>query len=184
VTDVELWYTRDGRTWQKHGSARQSRPPYVAEVDAEDLYGFTLVVHSGVGLGKKPPQEGDVPQVWVEVDTTKPEVRLLGVEVGKDADCRAVTISWRAADKNLSPRPVTLSYATQAGGPWTPIASQVENTGRYVWRMPADVPHHFLVRVEAADEAGNVGMAQTPTPVLDDLAQPTAAILNVGPAGK
>jgi hypothetical protein len=179
VTDVELWYTRDGRIWQKHGTAHQSRPPYVAEVQDEDLYGFTLVAHSGVGLGKRPPKEGDRPQVWVEVDTTRPNVRLLSVETGKDADARNLTVLWRATDSNLGPRPITISYATQADGPWHPIAARIKNTGRYVWQMPLDGPQRFLLRVEAVDQAGNVGMAQTPSAVLKDLAQPTTSILNV-----
>src|ERR1700730_18680169 len=54
--------------------------PYVVEVDKEDLYGFTLVGKSGVGVSKQPPQAGDMPHILVEVDLTKPLVRLLGAE--------------------------------------------------------------------------------------------------------
>jgi hypothetical protein len=183
ITDVELWCTRDGRTWKKQDTAHRGQPPCVIEVDDEDLYGFTLVVRSGVGLGKQ-PQEGDKPQVWVEVDVTKPFVRLMGMEAGRGTEGRQLTIQWKATDKNLGPRPITLYYATQANGPWMPIAAQLENTGHYVWNMPADAPHQFFVRVEAADLAGNVGMAQTPTALIDDMSQPTTAILAVEPADK
>jgi hypothetical protein len=183
VTAVELWCTRDGRSWKKLKTFEQAHPPCVFEVDEEDLYGFTLVVRSGVGLGKQ-PQEGDKPQVWVEVDTTRPVVRLMGVEAGPADRGRSLTIRWKATDKNLGPRPINLLYATQAAGPWKPIATQVENTGHYVWQMPSDVPHHLLVRVEAVDLVGNLGVAQTTNPLLDDLSQPTASILAVEGTGK
>jgi hypothetical protein len=178
VTAVELWCTRDGRTWKKLKSFEQAHPPCIIDVDEEDLYGFTLVVRSGVGLGK-PPQEGDKPQVWVEVDTTRPVVRLMGVEAGPVAQGRSLSIRWKATDKNLGQRPITLLYTTEAAGPWKPIATQLENTGYYVWHIPNEVPHHLLVRVEAVDLVGNIGVAQTTNPLLDDLSQPTASILAV-----
>ena len=65
-----------------------------------------------------------------------------------------------------------------------PIVSKLENSGRYVWQMPADVPFQFLVRVEATDRAGNVGSDETAKPVSVDLAQPKGIILNVEPAAK
>src|SRR5205823_2971460 len=147
VSVVELWYTQDraGRTWQKHPSdqAGDVRPPFAVDVSGEGLYGFTLVVKSGVGLGDRSPQVGEQPQVWVEVDTTKPVVRIGNVEVGRGPDAGRLTINWNATDKNLGRQPITLAYAEQAGGPWTPIAANVENTGRYVWQMPPGVPYKF-----------------------------------------
>jgi hypothetical protein len=182
VSSVELWYTQDpaGRVWQKYREENGDvHPPFSVDVHGEGLYGFTLIVRSGVGLGDRPPQVGDPPQMWVEVDTTKPVVRLVGVDVGRGADSGKLTIQWVASDKNLAREPVTLSYAEQAGGPWTPIASGVDNSGHYVWQMPPGVPYRFLVKVEAADRAGNVGAAETPTPVIVDLHLPKGVILNV-----
>src|SRR5205085_10629766 len=147
----------------------------------EGLCGFTLVVRSGVGLGERPPQVGDPPQAWVEVDLTKPIVRLQGVEVGRGADSGKLTILYQANDKNLARQPITLSYAETVGGSWKPIAAGVENNGRYVWQMPQDVPYQFLVRVEAVDGAGNAGSDETPKPVAVDLTLPKGVILDVGP---
>jgi hypothetical protein len=194
VSAVELWYTQDGRTWQKHGEQKRDeqrpeetepRPPYVVEVHGEGVYGFTLVVRSGVGLSERPPQVGDAPQIWVEVDKTKPVVHLLGVEVGQGNATGSLTVTWTATDKNLSQQPISLSYATVPEGPWTPITpAPVENNGRYVWRMPPGVPYQFLVKVEAVDKAGNIGSAQTTQLVKVDLAKPRPTILDVSPAGK
>jgi hypothetical protein len=185
ISLVELWYTRDGRNWQKYRDYPNQQPPLVFEVQDEGLYGFTLIVRSGVGLGERPPQVGDPPQAWVKVDLTNPVVRLLGAEVGRGNEAGNLTITWSATDENLGRQPVTLSYAEQAEGTWTPIAANLENTGRYVWKMPpTGVPYRFLVRVEAADRAGNVGRDQTANPVIVDLAKPRASILKVEPAEK
>jgi len=189
VSAVELWYTQDpaGRSWQKYreeevkdGMPPQS--PFQVEVNGEGIYGFTMVVRSGVGLlGERPPQAGDQPQVWVEVDLTKPAVRLGAVEVGRGIDAGRLTIQWTAADKNLSKQPITLSYAERTEGPWKTILANLENSGRYTWQMPADVPYKFLVRVQATDRAGNVGFDETPKPIIVDLSQPKGVILNVDP---
>jgi hypothetical protein len=51
--------------------------------------------------------------------------------------------------------------------------------------MPTDgVPYQFLVKVEAADLAGNVGEAITPDLIKVDLSTPKVRILNVEPSGK
>jgi hypothetical protein len=186
VSIVELWLTRDGRNWSKFSEDRgnsQAGPksPYVVEVTEEGQYGFTLVARSGVGLGERPPQVGDPPQVWVEVDLTKPVVGITRVDPPRSVDDRNLTISWSASDKNLGRQPITLSYSEKAEGIWTPIATNLENTGRYVWPMPSDVPFRIFIRVEAADRAGNVGSAQSPNPILVDLSKPKVNILNVEP---
>jgi hypothetical protein len=181
VDQLELWCTRDGGHWHKHSIEHHTRPPYVLDVDDDDLYGFTLVAHSGVGVGSKPPRDGDQPQVWVEVDTTQPAVRLLNTRVDRDAEGRQLTVLWKATDKNFGPRPITISYAPQADGPWGPVAAHVENSGRCTCPLPAAMPHRFFVRIEAVDLAGNRGIAQTRSALLDDAAQPTASIVTVEP---
>jgi hypothetical protein len=187
VSAVELWYTQDpgARNWQKgREETGDIHSPFVVDVNGEGLYGFTLIVRSGVGLADRPPQVGDRPQVWVEVDLTKPLVHLGTVEVGRGADKDKLTIHWTATDKNLGRQPITLTYSEQAGGPWKTIAAGIENNGRYIWQMPTDVPFRFLVRVEAVDKAGNSASVDTPGPVIVDLAQPKGIILNVEPAAK
>jgi hypothetical protein len=182
---IELWYTQDGRNWQKYKEDTTGKPPLVFDVHQEGLYGFTLVARSGVDLGERPPQPGDAPQIWVEVDETKPVVRVLGVDVGRGNDAGTMTITWTATDKNLQSQPVTLSYAEQADGPWTTIAANLANSGKYVWKMPpSGMPYRFFVRVEAIDKAGNVGVDQTAKEVIVDLHLPKPRIVDVGAAGR
>lgn len=180
ISAVELWYTQDGRNWQKYEERPNPQPPFVVEVNDEGTYGFTLLVKSGVGLAERPPQVGDPPQVWVEVDLTRPVVQVLNVDVGRGSDSGNLTITWRATDKNLGRQPIALFYAEQAGGPWTPIARDLENSGRHVWKMPTQgTPYRFFVKVEAVDRAGNLGAAEWDKPVIVDLALPKVRILNV-----
>jgi len=103
---------------------------------------------------------------------------------------KAVTILWEANDKNLTARPIALSWARTAGGPWQPIVSQLENTGQYVWKLPAGVPPRIWVRVEAEDLAGNLAVAETPDAIspapravaADDRPQSEVAVRAVQPA--
>src|SRR5262249_41973933 len=192
ISAVELWYTQDGRNWQKYplpaaGEGQGSnaeKSSLVFDVNDEGVYGFTLVARSGVGLGDRPPQVGDKPQVWVEVDMTRPVVQVQNVVVGRGADKGKLIIAWTARDKNLDRNPITLMYGEKESGPWTPIAQNLENTGRYTWTMPERVPYQFLVKVEAIDRARNVGASVTPELIKVDLPQPRVHILAVEPASK
>ena len=43
VALVEVWRTCDGHKWEKYAEQRNARPPFMAEVEKEGLYGFTLI---------------------------------------------------------------------------------------------------------------------------------------------
>jgi hypothetical protein len=178
LSGVELWYTQDCKDWKKHDAPPQAHS-YVIEVDEEGMYGFTLLAKSGLGLGKEPPAPGDLPQVWVMVDLSKPVVTLGEITPNVNGKTGSVAIRWKATDKNLGSTPVGLYYAEKEAGPWLPIATAQENSGRYVWQVPASAPPSFFVRVEATDLAGNLGRAQTAKPVLLDTSRPTVSILDV-----
>jgi hypothetical protein len=178
VAGVELWCTRDTRTWVRRDMQPPTAPACVVDVSDEDLYGLTLVVRNVNGIGR-PPMEGDKPQVWVEVDLTNPTVRLMGVDVERDNASRSYTIRWRAADKNLADKPISIFYAWQPDGPWTPIVRDIENSGQYIWVVPPSTPNRLFIRVQAADVGGNVGHAQTPEALEDYSQPPTATIRTV-----
>jgi len=187
VALIDLWFTQDGRSWHKYPPRPGEDPNQKAisfDVAGEGMYGLTLVAKSGVGLSERPPQIGDPPQIWIEVDLTKPVVQLHSVAVGQGPEKGKVTFTWSAYDKNLGKDPIALSYAEQVTGPWTPIAQGLANTGRYVWTMPERVPFQFLVKVEAADLAGNLGEAISEGAIKVDLSQPKVNITNVVPGGK
>lgn len=176
---VKLWYTVDGRNWSCYGEDEDHESPFQVEVGGEGTYGFTLVAQSGAGMGDDPPKAGDAPQIWIEVDLTPPLVQIFPPVPGQGPAAGILSITWTAQDVNLAARSIKLSYSEHADGPWRTIAENLENTGRYQWRTPKDVPYKFFVRVEAKDRAGNVGRADTLRPVFIDLTRPKLKILGV-----
>jgi hypothetical protein len=192
VSSVELWYTLyQGRAWNKlteypidMKAAGEGPKKLTFEVNDEGIYGITLVAKSGVGLGERAPQVGDRPQFWMEVDLTKPLVQIQDVHVGNGFDKGKLTIQWNARDKNLGGNPIRIAYAEQCEGPWNTIAEKLSNSGRYVWKMPEQLPFQFYVRVEAVDLAGNVGEALTLERVKVDLSMPKAQPLTIEAGGR
>jgi hypothetical protein len=180
LSGVELWYTTDTKNWKKYDAPAQSNA-YIIEVDAEGMYGLTLVARSGTGMAKEPPVPGEQPQVWVIVDTTKPAVQLGEVSAVAVPGGQTVTIRWKASDKNLARQPISLYYSERAEGPWKPIATNLENNGLYNWPLPPGMPGLFLVRVDAADMAGNIGSAESPRPMALDASVPKPVIVDVTP---
>lgn len=164
VAGLEMWGTTDMRSWKKYDIVTRAPSSLVVEVKEEGLYGFSMIARGKNELAKnQPPLPGEAPQVWVCVDLTKPDVQLLGAELNIMSKTPGLVIRWNARDRNLGPRPITLLYAERMEGPWTPIAANVENSGRYEWSMPPCVPSSVFVRVQAVDLMGNTGMAQTTT---------------------
>jgi hypothetical protein len=180
VAGVDLWTTKDCRDWHKQEVSPQNGA-FIVQVPEEGMYGFSLVAHSGVGMAKDPPSSGDLPQVWVVVDLTRPTVQALDVTLSS-GKTRTLTVHWKATDANLGHQPITLSYAEKEPGPWLPIAANLENSGCYAWQLPASVPPRVLVRVEAIDLAGNIGQATTSRAAVLDMARPEVSIVTVEPS--
>jgi hypothetical protein len=165
VAAVDLWGTQDLKTWKKFETVIQGNHAIVADLKDEGMYGFTLLPRTAGSTGADHPQPGDLPQVWVAVDCTRPVVQFLGAELNLTASTPTVILRWSAKDRNFGPHPLTLSYAQQPEGPWMQIAANVENTGRYEWTLPLGVPPTLHVRVHAVDLMGNASSGQTTTPL-------------------
>jgi hypothetical protein len=177
VTRVELWGTRDGGlTWNRYTVDDDNRTPLIATVDNEGLYGFKIVVQNA-GSSPAAPRAGEEPELWVAVDLKRPVVELTGIERGEGNLADHLVLRWRAQDNNLEPRPISLYFSSRAGGPWSAIATNLEDTGYYAWRVERYVPSRIYLRIEARDTAGNLAAFQTREPVeLTPPQQPTARL--------
>ncbi len=188
IRNVELYVTRDeGQHWQLSEGMPNAGLPMPADSQApgtpvkqtltvdlqgEGIYGFYLVVKSGAGLGKPPPQSGTLPQMRVELDTTPPEAVLYN-PVPEPGRRDALLMSWDASDRHLGPKPVTLEWAASPDGDWKVIGERdMANTGRYVWAVPPGVPPRVFFRLTVRDLAGNVSIAETKEAILIDLSEP------------
>jgi hypothetical protein len=156
LTGMELWGTTDGRVWKMYENVQFQPQSCIVEVAEEGTHGFVLVPRGGTK-----PRAGDSPMVWVTVDLTRPVVQIQGVEMSLTSRPPALVIRWTARDRNLGPRPVTISYAESPEGPWTTLAASVPNTGRLEMPVPSKLPSCVLLRIDAVDLAGNVGSART-----------------------
>lgn len=182
VARVELWGTRDGgKTWSSFGTDDDTQSPMIVNAPGEGPYGFRVAVESGVGLGGDPPVAGTVPDLWIGVDLTKPDVRLLASRQSTGIEAGKLMISWEARDSLLASQPISLFYSQAPGGPWTPIAANLENTGNYGWDVPATVPDEFFLRVEVRDAAGNLGICESPQSIHLDRQRPNVRIRGVRP---
>ena len=179
VSSVELWATRDGKAWQRYSNEPPPSGPLVVHVAEEGRYGFSIVVRNGLGLASPAPKHGEAPQRWVDVDETKPVVKMTECHVGKGPDANLLHVKWEATDHHMAVKPITISTSVSRDGPWTHVATELPNNGDYTWTMPKDVPYEFYVRVEASDRAGNVGHAKTHEPMKVDVCRPRGTIISV-----
>ena len=179
---VELWGTRDGgQSWLNFGAPPDQRNPLQVTVDGEGIYGFRIVVYSGSGLGGLPPKSGDQPDVWLGVDLTSPEARILNAEQGTENRSGELLVSWEASDRMLADRPISLLFSPQPNGPWSTIAAGLPNSGAYVWRLDNRVPDIVYLRMDVRDEAGNVRNADYGQPISIYRQRPAGRITNVRP---
>lgn len=177
IRAVELWSTTDGgQTWGVRGADPDNESPFDIETEGPGLYGFGIVVVGGNGLTSPVPQPGEAPQIWVRVDTQSPLVRLISARYGEGDETGALVIEYSCSDDNLIPRPVSLSFSETPAGPWTTIATGLENTGRYVWPADPRLPRQIYLRIEGQDLAGNIGIEARDTPVAVQGLAPRARI--------
>jgi hypothetical protein len=157
VEKVELWVTRNaGRDWDLWGVDEDRQSPLLVEAEAEGIYGFRVVIVGRNGLASQTPRAGDLADLWVGVDTTKPVAEITSAAYGSDQYAGHLDIRWTATDASLGNRPVSLLFSDSRSGPWTTLAAGLPNTGQYHWRVDWRVPEKFFLRLEVRDEAGNL----------------------------
>lgn len=181
IGKVEVWFTVDrGQTWRYAGEDRDRQSPAEFDLPGEGLFGVCFVVSNGAGYGAVPPARGDRADWWIEVDLTPPTVKLLGVRpASKQDELGTYIVSWSAADKNLSPAPISLYFSTSPNGPWQLLVKELKNQGEYAWRVPAAVRGLVFVRLEAADLAGNVAHDELTAGVQVDVVCPKVRVIGV-----
>ena len=183
---VELWGTRDGgRSWQSFGKDARGQSPMLVTVPGDGIYGFRMVIQNGPGMAGRPPLPGEVPGIWIGIDLTRPVGRITAVHQGVGPEGGKLFIDWEASDnRELAARPISLSFSERLGGPWTPMAGNLENTGHYAWQLTGSLPQRIYLRLEIHDAAGNMGIYETPEPVPLDLSSPAAQLRDLRPVGR
>jgi hypothetical protein len=163
------------------GFDTDTQSPISVTVDSEGMYGFRVVPQTVGGLAGRPPQDGDLPEIWVGVDLTKPHVRLLAADPGTETS--ELMLRWEAGDAHLDRRPISILWSDRPLGPWAPVATELENSGNYTWRPDNRVPERVYLRVEARDTAGNLGVFETNAPIVLRRQRPQGRIRGIRPIG-
>lgn len=185
IANVELWGTIDnGNSWRRYAIDSDRQSPIHVTVPNEGVYGFKILIESVGGFEPEKPRPGDQPEVLIRVDVTKPLLTLTRAEQGQGYLADRMEIGWSVGEEDLADQPIDLFYSNRKEGPWIPIASGIENTGQYAWRLQRHLPGMIFIRVEARDRAGNVSSAITPQPVLINLPQSTGTLRGVRTAPK
>lgn len=157
VDRVILWGTQDGVQWKSWASDPDSRSPFPVSVEQNGTYGFRIVVHSKDGLTGTGPSTGDPADIWITVDTEKPQTRINSVPYGRGPEAGQLVINYTVQDSELTVRPITLAYSSTVNGPWIIIDENLSNEGRHLWKPGTDVPQKIFLMIEARDKAGNIG---------------------------
>jgi hypothetical protein len=157
LESVRMWYTLDGGlTWTDYGLDEDRVSPIRFHAPGEGLFGFFLVLTNTAGPSSAPPSKSTPPQQWALVDFTPPVVQLHQVRQTTSFGEAVVQIRWTAVDAQLTPRPIELLYSRPGDEKQLRIAPEpVANTGRYDWRVPAELTGSFSIRVAATDRGGH-----------------------------
>jgi len=179
VGAVELFVTEnDGQEWFRYGNDADLKSPFHVDVRGEGTFGFAVRVRNGLGFVDAPPQPGQVPEIAVTVDGSAPVIEFSQPTLRADG-FGTMDLAWQVSDAHPHATPVRLEYSTTPAGPWTPVFDWQINHNGYQWAIRPGIPSSLYFRLLARDEAGNIGTAQTPQPVIVDLIKPIGRLLRV-----
>jgi beta-lactamase superfamily II metal-dependent hydrolase len=147
-------------------SPDQASYPYgsIVELTASPAAGWAFTGWSGGASGSANPISvpiaGNASVTATSVDVQAPAVTLtapVGGELWMEGTLQ--TIGWTATD-NAAVDSVNVDWSLLGpGGPWTPIAHAIANSGSYGWLVPSQTSDAALIRVTAFDHALNAGSA-------------------------
>jgi hypothetical protein len=182
VDEVQLWGSTDfGQSWIRWSLDEDLRSPLDVKVQREGIYGFRVVIVGRNGLATPAPHTGDLADIWVGVDTTRPAARITSAIYGEGVHAGELDIRWEVIDESLGDRAITLLFSEQASGPWTTIAAGLPNTKQYFWSVDPNTPRKLYLRLEVRDEAGNTTQHQLVEPISTTGLVPKAFIRSVRP---
>jgi hypothetical protein len=165
ATKVAAYATKDGgQSWEQIGEEGSRKGPMDCELPGDGTYGLILVA----GTESNPPQApaaGDTADWWVEIETHKPSVQMVDMHLGTGDEAGQIVIKWTAEAKHLGSNPVSLYWAPTPSGPWELGAKNMKANGCARWAVPEEAGNKFYLKLEATDQAGNVGRWESKEPV-------------------
>lgn len=173
VLSRELWYAAyDGKAWgewQKHGIVFQKEQPVVwAPNEGHWKVYFRKTLNSGLAMPV--PEAATKGHAEFIIDRTAPTGSVeVPASKAKLRGGAKYTIKWSANDPYLKASPITIRYSRDGKGTWDIIAADIPNTGSYEWTTPKDMTTGGQLQVLIADKAGNVGIAESSSILVDSV---------------
>lgn len=158
---IAIYYTNDnGFHWKKAGYFGREQSFFPLETEDDGDYGVNFV-----GPGQKPEEHTPAyPARMYHVDTMLPEVTVnidpekTWYNVGDD-----IRISWEAKDPHLEQFPVRIGMLmdfTASEHDLIELQRDLPDDGAIDYRISSETEgHEIVIRVEALDRAGNLGLA-------------------------
>ncbi|HVJ82594.1 MAG TPA: hypothetical protein VNC50_16105 [Planctomycetia bacterium] len=188
VGRVYLYFTRDGgKTWELCCEDADLQSPIEAELPGEGAYGLSIIVVNKAETGRHKPAPGELPQMLVHVDKTKPVALLKKPTPNPESPRDELVLSWESSDEHPTDKAVDLYYTPDPDVGWHKIARNLPASGKHAWRIPDGVPHLVFFRLVARDQCGNEERITTERPISIDLSNPQAklgSVIDVLPAPK
>jgi hypothetical protein len=148
--DIEL-STDNGATWSPIASSYTGGSPYpwtVANAEATSAKIRVTARDAAANAGI------DYSGVFSISDLTAPTVTVLSPNGGETWESGAEhPILWSATD-NVGVTTVDISYSSDGGSTWIPLATGESNDGTYPWTVPSNYSTNCQVRVQAYDAKG------------------------------
>ncbi len=165
-----------GATWQQVAVSAPDKSGFQYAAPSDGLYWFSVCVvdrqnkREPADIYKSPPGQK------VLVDTLKPTLRLLSAERHGDD----IVVGWEIQEDYPDLTSLKLEYRTPEAPPWlwtaAPISPLLSGQGRFRPSQPGVVS----IRIQVADQAGNIAQAQTDLPAPPGVAGTLAAAPPVG----
>ena len=157
LDSVQLWYTTDdGANWHAYGYDEDRQPPITFRAPSEGKFGFQVLAINATGPSSQQPTRGSKPQLWAFVDYTPPVVQLHSAQKATMLGQRVIKLRWSAVDAQLSARPVVVRFQRLPGETWEQATAEpLANTGRFDWRIPANLSGAIGVRIVVTDKGGH-----------------------------
>lgn len=179
IATRELWYSSfDGvqwGQWTKHGLAFPRETP-ITWSPAEGHWRIYIRPIKKSGLAAPAPDAevhakaagmGNIKEFII--DRTPPRVSIATPEAGaKLRGGMKYPIKWEVVDPYLRSSPVTIEWSRD-GKTWESIAVDIPNNGTYEWTVPKDMTNTGVLKVTAADKAGNRASAENGNVLVDSV---------------
>ncbi len=186
IRELVLYVSRDqGKSWDVAGRAKPDQDRFSYFAPADGPYWFRIAIINTKGVSEPRDIYTAEATQRIVVDTQKPEVHVAPERQGEE-----ILVRWEVKEDNPDPGTLKLEYrgADSPSNPWTAVMVQPALAGQVTFRPGLSGP--VTVRMQMADQAGNLGAGQadvqaavgTPQPALPTAALQTASTNPPAPA--